>query len=93
MRLTFIFCISRNLTIFTKVYPANLLISQYKHIIPARKYNIIAKLILRNVCLSAKLQNFMPRIFSLYSSTCIASIIIIIYFNLKLMERIDLVGT
>ena len=33
----FIFRVFRNLTKFVKVYPANLLISQYKRIIPARK--------------------------------------------------------
>ena len=34
---TFIFCILRDMTEFAKVYPANLLLSQYKRIIPARK--------------------------------------------------------
>ena len=33
----FIFRVLRDLTEFVKVYPANLLISQYKRIIPARK--------------------------------------------------------
>ena len=57
----FIFRVVRDLTEFAKVYLANLLISQYKRIIPARN---LRNLYREMFCLSANLQNFIPRFFS-----------------------------
>ena len=56
----FIFCVLCNLTEFTKVHLANLLISQYKHIIPAQ----ITKLIPLKCSFEHKIEKFYVANFS-----------------------------
>ena len=57
----FIFCVVRDLTKFAKVYLANLLISQCKHIIQARN---LQNLYRKMFCSSANSRNFILQFFS-----------------------------